>query len=242
MVTHGIDWTELALSPRFAELDAKKRNALGILTAILLVAYFALSVSSTDYRRPVAGELWSAHARLLLGLTVVGLALLVTAAYAWVSTHLDRQVEALWDESSRHSRIGSIMARFADIWRGAPEYRLCRAVTDYVLEHAADDFHLSFEAIQRLAQDNGIDSDVTVMRSVQYLAGHDIHLLDVDFEFVEDDQSPLAVDPKVVMAAENGSPFLHPRTGAVVPDYAQKLFLFFKASETAKRLSQPKGQ
>lgn len=242
MVTHAINWAELAHSQTFAELSKKKRNALVVLTAVLLGAYFALPLSSMDYLRPLARELGGPHAHLLLGLTVVGVAWLVTAAYAWASTHVDRQAQALWDESLRRSRIESITARCADVWGDTLEGRLCRVITGHVLEQASDDSRLSFETIHRLARDIGIDSDVTVMRSVQYLAGHDIHLLDLGFEFAEDGHSPVAVDPKVVMAAESGSAFLHPRTRAVVPDYAGKLFLYFEASAIAKRLSQPKDQ
>ncbi|MYM73513.1 hypothetical protein GTP56_15065 [Duganella sp. FT134W] len=104
-------------------------------------------------------------------------------------------------------------------------------IIDYLIsakpEHVC---HLSFGMIQKVAGLEDSEEDHrTLYRTISYITGERTHLLELVFEYVMDDYAYILDEEEEADYRGTGS-FSDPRTGEEVPDSAEHIHIYFKAS------------
>jgi len=80
-------------------------------------------------------------------------------------------------------------------------------------------------------------SDADFLSAVQYLAGSKVSLLEIKFEFIEDDFI-FQIDDSVIKEAIRDGYLAHPSSGELVDDFEEKVFLYFRPGHLAKQISK----
>lgn len=104
-------------------------------------------------------------------------------------------------------------------------------IIDYLIaatpEHVC---HLSFGMIQKVAGLEDSEEDHrTLYRTISYITGERTHLLELVFEFVMDDYAYILDEEEEADYRGTGL-FSDPRTGEDVPNSAEHIHIYFKAS------------
>lgn len=80
-------------------------------------------------------------------------------------------------------------------------------------------------------------SDAEILSSVQYLCGERVHLLDVGFELIEEDNY-IPIESDEMRVAQKTGKLLHPETGQLLENYEDHVFLYFSSSEFSKQINE----
>ena len=124
--------------------------------------------------------------------------------------------------------------RVQSVWAEAPTGALCLAVLDMVAHGVLK--RLTFGQLGRLAEKtNAEEGDVA--RAVQYLTGDDLHLLDMEFEFIDDDDEVMYFDLNALNEARREGGLIHPETGEEIENYEDRIFVTFVPSTLAKEIA-----
>jgi hypothetical protein len=130
------------------------------------------------------------------------------------------------------------ITRLKTVWEDRPAGRLCMALLEYLLNDPEQSKRLSFGLIHHIAHQSQIEDDAVIAQAVQYLIGHDLRLLDVQYEFIDDDDRVYPVDKADQAEIDRTGVFHHPISGAQEPDFEKKLFVYFAPSALARELTQ----
>lgn len=108
------------------------------------------------------------------------------------------------------------------------EWRVAQALLAYLDEFPRTK-HITFGFVHRLAPNRFSDS--SVVRTLQYLAGEDIGLLQIKFEFLRDEDEPQDITDAEARGVLTAS--INPFTGHEDPEASKKLLIYFepKASD-----------
>lgn len=132
-----------------------------------------------------------------------------------------------------------ILSRFAEDWsRESTQFVTCEKILDYLLSRPVDQLsHLTYGSLQVAI--GGSDEDI--VRAVQYLCISKVGVLTAHYELSDNDEDiyyPLS-DEDIREAGIHGT-LVHPETGELVPDYADKVLMYFNPGcvvEEALRLA-----
>ncbi len=128
------------------------------------------------------------------------------------------------------------IARLKFVWGERPTGILCLALLDFIVGNVKSS-RISYGQICQIGIEAQITSPEFIAQAIQYLTGHDLRLLDIRFEFIDDDDQIYPVDIATQIEAENTGEFFHPLSGELVPDYEEELFVFFSPSSLAHELA-----
>ncbi|KVL90751.1 MULTISPECIES: hypothetical protein [Burkholderia cepacia complex] len=128
--------------------------------------------------------------------------------------------------------------RVRDVWHDSAEATLCLALVDLLAKHRDAIERVSFGLIDQVAREHQIDDQAVVAGAVQYLIGHDLHLLDPIYEYIDDDDHVYVVRSREMNQTLSTGAFHHPLTGEIDPDYESKVFLSFSPSVIARELRE----
>lgn len=110
---------------------------------------------------------------------------------------------------------------------------MCIQVVDYLVGQPIKSLQrLSFNA---LAEATGAESLDEFSPVIRYLTGASLPVLELRFEFIDGDVI-VRLDSEVVARARKAQVLHHPETGAVVPDFESKIFLYFAVSAEGEAL------
>lgn len=104
------------------------------------------------------------------------------------------------------------------------------------LDDHRDTSHINLQLVRQLAiggQSGGLDLEI--LRTLQFLAGDAIGLLETCFEIFDDQDCPHGIANEVVKDAIELQ--LNPLTGEADPDVAKKIFMFFRLARSANNHS-----
>lgn len=118
-----------------------------------------------------------------------------------------------------------------DFDEGDPVRPAISKIIDYLIAAKPENVcHLSFGMIQAVAGLKDSEEDHrTLYRTISYITGERTQLLELIFEYVMDDFSYILDDEEEADYRVTGS-FSDPRTGLEVPDSANHIHIYFKAS------------
>lgn len=130
---------------------------------------------------------------------------------------------------NRHEAI----TRVHSVWDETPAGALCLAVLELISSGVLK--RLTFGQLHGLAEQTKAD-EVDVARAIQYLTGHDLHLLDMEFEFIDDEDDVYYFDPEDLNIARRDGDLHHPETGEAIDNYEERIFITFVPSTLAKEI------
>lgn len=133
-------------------------------------------------------------------------------------------------QMNRHQAIDHVQS----VWAQAPTGALCIAVLDLIAEGVLK--RLTFGQLDKLAAKTEA-KEADVARAIQYLTGHDLHLLDMQFEFIDDEDEVFYFDANVLDAARRDGELNHPETGDPIDNYEDRVFVTFVPSPLAKEIA-----
>lgn len=127
-----------------------------------------------------------------------------------------------------------IMAQIYEDWGLLPQSEICVALLNYLIHLPKNkDYHITFGSLKIVIGNKYTDIDL--LKSVQYLCGDRIQLLDINFELLEDEEFfPLSKSD--VSDAKKTGELVHPQTGEIVEDYEEKVFMYFTPSSFIKNM------
>jgi len=120
------------------------------------------------------------------------------------------------------------------VWDKSPAALLCVAIVDQLAEGVLQ--RLTFGQLYRLASKNEASQD-DIARALQYLTGHDLHLLDTEFEFIDENDETFYFALQDLSVAEREGALYHPESGELIDNYEERVFPTFVPSSLAKEIS-----
>lgn len=123
--------------------------------------------------------------------------------------------------------------RINSVWDKSPAGTLCLALIDLIGNGVLH--RLTFTQLGRLASKLSAEKG-DVAQAIQYLTGHDLHLLDLEFEFVDEEDQTFYFDARAIELARQEGALFHPETGGQIEDYEDRVFVTFVPSSLAKEI------
>ncbi|MFL9944285.1 hypothetical protein [Paraburkholderia graminis] len=124
--------------------------------------------------------------------------------------------------------------RVQAVWDTSPAASLCVAIVDQLAEGVLH--RLTFGQLYRLASKNDASQD-DIARAVQYLTGNDLHLLDTEFEFIDENDDTYYFAMQDLNEAQHEGALYHPESGELIDNYEERVFPTFVPSSLAKEIS-----
>lgn len=127
------------------------------------------------------------------------------------------------------------------IWRDTqPEVaRICTHIAQYVVRQRADaHLHLTYSLLKT---ESSAIQDSDLMTAVQYLTGAGADLLEIQFEFADDNGDFFPLSKSDVAIANREGAFFHPETGDLVEDFASAVLVYFVPTDKARQLQRMRG-
>ena len=128
-----------------------------------------------------------------------------------------------------------ILQQIVDDWGDAPQVSICTSIFNYLTGPAyGRPIHLTYSNLRRIV---GQDCDNTnLLLAIQYLCGERANLLKAGFELIDDDGSIDISSSDINTARESGI-LIHPENGRPVPNYEEKVFIYFKPSSLLNNIT-----
>lgn len=120
-----------------------------------------------------------------------------------------------------------MLERLERTFGSGSERRIAICLFEFLAKHA-DTSHINLQLVRQLTP--GVESQV-ILRTLQFLAGEAIGLLDTQFEIFDDDEHPHQLDRHVVKEALSSQ--INPLTGIADPEVASKIFMYFSPVSNA---------
>lgn len=124
--------------------------------------------------------------------------------------------------------------RVQAVWDKTPAGALCLALVELIAQGVVH--RLTFGQLAKLADKTAAEQR-DVACAIQYLTGHDLHLLDLEFEFIDEADQAFYFDAEAMEVARKEGTLFHPETGELIEDYEDHLFVTFVPSVLAKELA-----
>jgi hypothetical protein len=126
-----------------------------------------------------------------------------------------------------------LIQRLNRIFGDGVERQVAEAIFEFLVEFPGTT-HITISLVRRLTNVNTRVQDAAILRTLQYLAGGSINVLNSQFELMEGDMPPIVLtDDEVGQVLSLG---MNPITGQVDPEIKSKVAIFF--TPTAEMLSQ----
>jgi len=108
-----------------------------------------------------------------------------------------------------------------------PQYKVSSLLIDYLERTDAGELsHISHGSLFKIL---GQDYDPEVVLEVfQYLAGSQLNLFEIKFEFIDDDDEVYSIKKSDLAEARRLGLFAHPHTGNPVADFEEKVFFYYQ--------------
>jgi hypothetical protein len=120
----------------------------------------------------------------------------------------------------------------ASDWQDNPAKEICLRILDYVYQRRFSIDHLSFGSIKKLIGDDFSEKDV--FASLYYLMGSGVKVLEARYQFFEDEDRAIELDPIDVREAYHTGILIHPNTGISIDDFEKKVVMYFVPSRKMK--------
>lgn len=123
--------------------------------------------------------------------------------------------------------------RVQAVWDKSPAAALCVAIVDQLAEGVLK--RLTFGQLYGLATKSDASKE-DIARALQYLTGHDLHLLDTEFEFIDENEETFYFNLDDLNTARHDGDLFHPESGERIDNYEERVFPTFVPSSLAKEI------
>lgn len=124
---------------------------------------------------------------------------------------------------------------FGSDWEENPVMKsYCSQVFTYLIEHRFDDVrHLTHSSFINLLNPKPSSNDLIAL--VRYLSGSRIDILDTNFELIDDNDECFVLSKDEISLLMREGILSHPKSGEVLHDPDDKVFMFFSPTEKIRR-------
>lgn len=125
-----------------------------------------------------------------------------------------------------------IISHFAEDWGdSSPQFIMCEKIFDYLLSQPVDQLtHLTYGSIQVAIGE--YQSDVEIVRVIQYLCGDRTPVLSLHFKLSDNDDDDICypLDYDDIRDARIHGTLVHPETSELIENYESKVLMYFTPS------------
>lgn len=125
----------------------------------------------------------------------------------------------------------SVVAKIRKDWGVSPQSEICTSVLTYVTSTSMPLSHVTYGSIREVVGKHFSDQDI--FSSLEYLCGDSVHLLEIGFELIED-ENYIPVDIQAIQNARKTGELIHPDTGESIAEYEKKIYVYFQASQLSQ--------
>lgn len=93
--------------------------------------------------------------------------------------------------------------------------------------------YISYGDLREQLKDN--EKNQSLLQAIQYLLGDRIHLLDMKFELITEDDESIEISKQELSHARAVGTLIHPDTGEAICNFEEKVFIYFQPSLIAKQ-------
>lgn len=93
--------------------------------------------------------------------------------------------------------------------------------------------YITYGDLRQQLKDN--EENHLLLQAIQYLSGDRIHLLDIKFELITEDDESIEVSKQELSHARAVGTLIHPDTGEAIGNFEEKVFIYFQPSLIAKQ-------
>lgn len=110
--------------------------------------------------------------------------------------------------------------------------RVCMAIVSFlVAQPPSKHLHLTYSSLKTAALPR---SDSDLLAAIQFLTGAKAGMLQMKYEFVDEQGEYHPVSRSELAAAERGEGFWHPETGEAVNKYRDQILIYFTPTDEAR--------
>jgi hypothetical protein len=133
-------------------------------------------------------------------------------------------------------RAQQIIEQIKEDWDSKPQAKICMDILDYLLRVPIQNLlHISYGSLKTVISQRVEEADL--LMAIQYLSGERTPILEVKFEFIEDDEIYCLPNSEIKLARETGQ-LVHPETGELIDDFEDKTYMYFEPSQLAKEIKK----
>lgn len=133
----------------------------------------------------------------------------------------------------------TILNKIYDDWGENPQSEICASVLEYLLRTATQAVsHITYGSLKIVIDEHKKHTDVEILKAIQYLCGERTNLLEMNFEFMENEDNIFPLSHSDMKDAQNEGGLVHPETGEIINDFEEKVLVYFKPSDIAKNIIQ----
>lgn len=138
------------------------------------------------------------------------------------------------DSAVMDDPMATLIVEIRRLFSGDAEVReACIAIAEFIASQPSNKtLHLTFSSLQHVSR---AKSNRALLGAIQYLTGSRADLLDMKYEFADEDGEFHSVPDDVVAAAMTERKFFHPITGSILDNFEDSLLVYFDASSSARR-------
>jgi hypothetical protein len=130
--------------------------------------------------------------------------------------------------------IQRIVKQIREDWPDERRANICIDVLNFLLRVPAKNIlHITFGSLKQVITNEFEDSEL--LMAVQYLSGDRTPLLEIGFEFIENDEIYPLSNLDVKIARQTGE-LVHPDTGELIDDFEDKTFIYFMPGRLVKEI------
>ncbi|WP_374483096.1 hypothetical protein [Zoogloea sp.] len=117
--------------------------------------------------------------------------------------------------------------------------RVCGSIIRFICSQPRPDrLHLTFSLLKDTTKPN---SDRALMLAVQYLCGANAQVLEMNFEFVDEDGEYHPISSSEIAEARKSHVLGHPVTGELLSDFEDRVLVYFKPTTPARFAPECRG-
>lgn len=117
--------------------------------------------------------------------------------------------------------------------------RVCGSIVEFICKQPRlDRLHLTFSLLKDTAKPN---NDKALMLALQYLCGASAQVLEMNFEFVDEEGDYHPISSSEIAEARESHVLGHPVTGELLSDFEDRVLVYFKATTSTGVASVCRG-
>jgi hypothetical protein len=127
------------------------------------------------------------------------------------------------------------LSRINEDWGERPESRICSEILEYLTKDSSKDVsHLTYVRLSQISNFGQVDA--ALLRSIQYLCGDRVPLLESKFELIENNNH-YQVSTSEIVEAEAVNYLIHPITGEAIDNYKDKVFVYYSPAKSCAEIT-----
>jgi hypothetical protein len=119
--------------------------------------------------------------------------------------------------------------------------RVAQSMFNYLVDmQNKEQDHIPYSRFKKIVVKESSDEEIDqkVFGAAQYFCGERTHLLNMKFEFIDENDNCWPIEVEQALHALESKYFIHPETGFEIEDASQSIFMFFSTSSELRNIHE----